>query len=83
MIHDQKKDQILQPVNLKNLLVGNPARDTAAGIHLIFNVMLQGQLSFRFDSRLKFRGLKEMEHKNWVTRDENIWKPQIRCEDEI
>ena len=27
MIHDQKKDQILQPVNLKNLLVGNPARD--------------------------------------------------------
>jgi len=31
-----------------------------------------------FDSRLKFRGLKEMEHKNWVTKDENIWKPQIR-----
>ena len=35
-------------------------------------------LSCRFDSRLKFRGLKEMEHKNWVTKDENIWKPQIR-----
>ena len=34
--------------------------------------------SRRFDSRLKFRGLKEMEHKNWVTKDENIWKPQIR-----
>ena len=28
MIHDQKNDQILQPVKLKNLLVGNPARDT-------------------------------------------------------
>ena len=79
MIHDQKKDQILQPVNLKNLLVGNPARDAPH----FQSVMLQGQLSFRFDSRLKFRGLKEMEHKNWVTRDENIWKPQIRCEDEI
>ena len=39
-------------------------------------------LSCRFDSRLKFRGLKEMEHKNWVTKDENIWKPQIRCEQE-
>ena len=23
-----------------------------------------------------------MEHKNWVTKDENIWKPQIRCEHE-
>ena len=34
--------------------------------------------SRRIDSRLKFRGLKEMEHKNWVTKDENIWKPQIR-----
>ena len=38
----------------------------------------KGQFCCRFDSRLKFRGLKEMEHKNWVTKDENIWKPQIR-----
>ena len=28
--------------------------------------------SYRFDSRLRFRGLKEEEHKNWVTKEENI-----------
>ena len=27
---------------------------------------------------MRFRGLKEEEHKNWVTKEENIWKPQIR-----
>ena len=41
-------------------------------------IYAKGQFCCRFDSRLKFRGLKEMEHKNWVTKDENIWKPQIR-----
>ena len=41
-------------------------------------ISVKGKSSCRFDSRLKFRGLKEMKHKNWVTKDENIWKPQIR-----
>ena len=31
-----------------------------------------------YDSRLSFRGLKEEEYQNWVTRDENIWKPKLR-----
>ena len=31
-----------------------------------------------FDSRLNFQGLKEQEYQNWVTRDQDIWKPRLR-----
>ena len=31
-----------------------------------------------FDSRLSFQGLKEQEYQNWVTRDQDIWKPRLR-----
>ena len=30
------------------------------------------------DSRLRYSGLKEQEHKNWVTKAENIWKPKLK-----
>ena len=31
-----------------------------------------------FDSWLSFQGLKEQEYQNWVTRDQDIWKPRLR-----